>query len=204
MWSVLRDSRRLAGCSLMLLTMGCASPRLPAVESPRLTTTDIAVLRETSQVAIQPLIGSSRNPVAVSVMTLAIPLDEAPALRSFSLPPSPPPFRTIVAIVPTPTVTPVSGELLGPEERRAWRLRNGVMREMPDLAVAGWSIAPPVAHGGQRTMVAFSAPSYPEPNSALLYARFICGETCGEGRLIRLSRGTEGWRLTASIRLWIS
>ena len=193
----------LAGCSLALLISGCASPPLPDVESPRLTTTDLDVLRQASRSAIQPLIGS-RNPVAVSTMTLAIPLGEEPATRSFSRPPSPPPFRTIVVDVPAPMPTPVPLQFLSAEERRAWRLRNTATREVPDLIVAGWSNAPSAAFPARGTVVAFSAPSYPTPDSALLYARFVCGETCGEGRLIRLSRGEGEWRVIASIRLWIS
>jgi hypothetical protein len=203
MWERVETVAGMSAIGLMLMIPGCASTSGPSIESARLTETDIEILRETSESDIQPLIAASTaKRVAVLATTLAIPLWQAPT-PSFP-PASPPLFGGVAAHPPVPVTHAVNAELLTPEERAAWQLRNRVSREMPEVAVAGWVIRHSAESSEAETIVAFSAPSYPTKNSALLYAQFTCGGTCGEGRLIRLTRDGSAWRVTASIQLWIS
>ena len=154
---------------------------------------------------IQPLTGAASKRVIVSATsTLTIPLWKAPPT---SFPPSPPPpfSGSRDHVLPPPPPAALDAALLSPEERTAWELRNRVAQEMPALGIAG------LVHRhneddvpADRTVVAASAPSYPTKDTAVLYAQFICGGTCGEGRLIRLTRDGPSWRVTASQRIWIS
>jgi|SRR5476649_5396 len=190
---------------LMTLLASCADPSRQFVESYRLTKTDIEVLRVGLTSVIQPPIGApSKGDVVLTTPTLTIPLWQAPPP---SFPPWPPlPFAgSRDHAMPPPPRTALDAALFSPEERAAWELRNRATREIPDLAIAGLvnrHNADDVPAG--RTVVAASAPSYPTKDTAVLYAQFICGGTCGEGRLIRLSRDGTSWRITASQMLWTS
>ena len=55
-----------------------------------------------------------------------------------------------------------------------------------------------------RGFVRFSTPAYTDKGEALVYVTYGCGGLCGEGRIVRLVPGDEGWRVTMSLRLWES
>jgi hypothetical protein len=194
----------LAESTLMLVLAGCVSPFGPAVESPRLTETDIEVLRVTMESSIQPLIRptTSKHAAVLAMATLTIPLWLAP--RPSFPPPPPPSFGGARPRSPGPGApSALDADLLTPEERTAWQLRNRLSHEIPELGLAGLVTRHEGDYSADETVVAVSPPSYPAKNSAVIYAQFSCGGTCGEGRLIRLGRGGPSWRVTASQRLWI-
>jgi hypothetical protein len=57
---------------------------------------------------------------------------------------------------------------------------------------------------GTRGWLRFSAPSYGDSGSAIVYVTYGCGGLCGEGWLIRLSRVGTDWRMVGSHSVWIS
>jgi hypothetical protein len=185
--------------------VSCAGPSQPYVESDRLTKTDIEVLRVGLASSIEPRLGEPSKRIKVlTASTLLIPLWKAPPV---AFPPAPPPpFRgSRDPVVPPPAPAALDASLFSTEERAAWERRNRVAREIPDLVIAGLV----TRHSAEDvpadwTVIAASAPSYPTKETALLYAQFRCGGTCGEGWLIRLSRDGQSWRVTASQRLWVS
>jgi hypothetical protein len=205
-----------AGAAFLTVLAGCVVASPPAVESVRLTETDIEVLRVTLASAIQPLMGLDRTQAAaLDIATLAIPLAQSRP-RSATTPrsdpsapfPTPPsPSDAAAFIRPSGDRKTQVGEdltgLLTPEERNAWQLRNRVSREIQEFSLAGLVVRRPGELSGATPVVAVSSPSYPTKDTALVYAQFECGGLCGEGRLIRLSRSDLSWRVTASFELWI-
>jgi hypothetical protein len=200
-----RKASYMIAVTLVTLLASCADPSLPSVESCRLTRTDTEILRVALASVIEPSLGApSRRVMVLTTPTLRIALWQAPPP---SFPPSPPaPFAgsRADAVPPSPR-GPLDAALFSSEERVAWTRRNRVAREIPDLAIAGLVNR----HGthvdsADWMVVAATAPIYPTKDAAVLYAQFTCGNTCGEGLLIRLSRDGPSWRITASQRLWIS
>jgi hypothetical protein len=190
---------------LLGLLASCAGRPQPYAESHPLDATDIDVLRVALLSTMQPLTEADpKRVIALATSTLTIPFWHAPPP---SFPPSPPPpFRgSHDLVVPPPPPAALDATLFSPEERAAWELRNRVAQEMPDLGIAGWVRRQNWNRmAAKQAFVAASAPSYPTKDKAMLYASFVCGETCGEGRLIRLTRHGSSWRVTASQMLWIS
>jgi hypothetical protein len=41
-------------------------------------------------------------------------------------------------------------------------------------------------------------------SEALVYMTYACGNVCGEGLFVRLTRSEKGWKVAGSARLWIS
>ena len=196
---------------LVTLHVSCGGAPRPSVESYRLTQTDVEVLRVAVTSVIQPRIGDPPKPAMVLITsTLTIPIWQAPPASLAPLPPlPPPPFASSRDQVLSPPQSPPSqaldAALLSPAERAAWELRNRWAGEIPDLGIAGLvnrHSADDVP--ADWTVVAASAAIYPTKETALLYAQFRCGSTCGEGRLIRLRRDGASWRITESQWLWIS
>lgn len=187
------------------ILVSCAGPPQPSVESDRLTKTDIEVLRVGLVSVIGPRIGEAPNRLRVlTSSTLMIPLWKAPPA---SFPPSPPPpfSGSRDPVVPPPPPVALDAALFSTVERAVWEPRNRVARAIPDLAIAGLVNR----HSAEDVpsdwaVVTASAPSYPTKETALLYAQFTCGGTCGEGWLIRLSRDGPSWRISASQRVWVS
>jgi hypothetical protein len=201
---------------LMLLLADCASPSqpLPSVESRRLSTTDIEILRAGVSSLIQARIGES--PMRINVLkdtTLIRLFWTVPPVPSPTVPPPPPPLfdgwrlwpqsRPPPPPPPPPSVA-LDVALLSTEERVAWEARSRVTREIPDLAIAGLENRHNASDvPDDWTVMAVTAPAYPTNETAVLYAQFVCGGLCGEGRLIRLRRDASSWRITASQMLWI-
>src|SRR5262249_38886456 len=54
-------------------------------------------------------------------------------------------------------------------------------------------------------LVTLSAISFgAERNEALVYGSFTCGGMCGEGIVLRIMRGPDGWRVARAMTVWIS
>jgi hypothetical protein len=186
--------------TLLMTAAGCTA--LPtAIESHALTGTDLEVIRVAVKSAVETAARPNRA-IVVSMETLIVPIWQAP--RPSFPPVSPPPFNSGRGHAAVPPPLSVDDELLTPDERAAWEIRNKVSMVLRDLGVAGWAMRHAAAHSPTETVVAVSAPCYGTKDSAVLYLRWTCGGTCGEGRLIRLRREGASWRVTASQRLSIS
>jgi hypothetical protein len=197
------QSRAVAVLGVVL--SGCASPRMPSVESPRLSQTDFEVLRVTIETAVlRRLVDPTsprrdRAPLIPRTLVMSLWQDEPEFLNLPSLPPVPLPLRPRKP--PPPSHLALAADLLSDSERRAWVVRNHVSREIPEL---GAGII--MGRGGIESTprIAVSAPSYSSDRNAVLYAEFLCGGSCGEGLLVRLRRENRGWTVSRVDMLWIS
>ncbi len=180
------------GLTLLLTIAGRHSSPSAVVDS-HLTQTDLEVLRVTLQADIQPRIRKStdKQRIVLKTGTLAIPLWVEPPPRK-PLPPSPPssppPFGVATIAKPSPP-PPLALEAaaLTASENTAWRLRNRLSLEIPEIGIPD-VVRMRIPDAAIGTVVKVSAPAYPTTDSAVICAQFICGETCGEGRLLRLRR----------------
>jgi hypothetical protein len=184
---------------------GCAALPIPAIESPRLSQTDVEVLRVAIETVVLPRLVDDTaprcDPVLLIPRTLVITLwqDVPPVLKLPSLPPVPLPLRP-----PTPPPPPnraLPSDLLSAAERQAWVVRNHISREIPELGAGIF-----MGRGSIESVprIAVSAPSYSSDRAAVLYAEFVCDGLCGEGLLVRLRRGTDGWTVRRVDVRWIS
>jgi hypothetical protein len=206
---------------LTAAVIGCSTPPMPDVESPRLSDTDLAVMRTVLESVIGAQLDGQREEKGAAIIippTRTIthaPKQEPPR----KLPPPPPngfpdPFGVSTAasqvyVPPSPykgLELYISDDIFRTaNERIAWRQRNQLARDIPDLAVPGFSVMRrPLSLKADLT-VTMSTPAYVNSTLAIVYADFLCGGTCGEGWLIWLTRLDDGtWDVTRQIMLWIS
>jgi hypothetical protein len=189
-----------------LLLSACGRPTTPTVESPTLSAADCEILRVTiASVVLPRFVGSSsprRESVTLLPHTVSTPLDDDQPPASIQIHPSLP-------LVPPPrsrerrfSPLSVAQGLLIAEELPAWIAANRLSRRIPELAIAGVF----TGRGGIEPLrrIAISAPSHSSDRVAVLYAMFVCGETCGEGLLVRLRREDERWIAWRVQQLWIA
>jgi len=193
----------VAALLIAALALGCGEARTPSVDSAVLTDTDLAVLRSAIDSWIRPRLRASTGhcdgQAIVMSPTWTTPLWDGPP-RSSPLP-SPPEFRTLPPPLPPAALR---AELLTPAERAAWQIANRRSREIPDLGIAGVSIARRTAPPQLCPAVGVTTPAYPTPISAVVYSDFVCGGACGEGWLIRLTKSGDRWSINGEEQLWIS
>lgn len=194
--------RRIAPIAFLalLVASGCESTR-PVTASFELGSTDMEVIRVVAESLIRPRIDQSaeahkRRALVLSPTRIIPILEPSPVTRPLS---APYPFTD--RRPPSPRT--LSVELLTADERAAWKERNQTSREILDLGLAGFHVGESVLDSSA-SAVTLSSPAYPTPTSAILYADFKCGSTCGEGWLIRLNKGRGSWEIRQKIRLWIS
>jgi hypothetical protein len=199
------DANCVIAVAVTTLLASCAGSPRPSVESPRLTRTDIEVLRVGLTSVVEPLLAvSAERVIVLTTSTRRLPLWQTPT----SIVPFPPPSpfagsRGLALPLLLPSRA-LDATLLSPEERVAWALRNREAREIPDMAIVGLGSR---YSGGEVpvdwTVVSASAPCYSTTETAVLYAHYTCRGGCGEGQLIRLRRDGPLWRISASQSLWI-
>jgi hypothetical protein len=195
---------RTAAVAVLAMLSGCAPVALPSIESPRLSPTDVEVLRITIETVVLPRLVDATAPrreqVVLIPRTLVMTLwrDVPPVLKLPSLPPVPLPLHP--RTLPPPPHLALPADMLSDAEQRAWAIRNHVAREIPELG-AGIFLGRGSIESAPR--IAVSAPSFSSDRRAVLYAEFWCGGACGEGHLVRLRREPEGWRVSRVDRRWI-
>lgn len=191
---------------------GCNQPPLPAVENPALTAGDGEVLRIVIESAVRDRLVAStdrakgRRALVMSPTRLIVLSRDADGRPDFP-PPPPPLFRGLDANASASSLRSfpaIDEERLAPAEIAAWRSTNRRARVIPDLGVAGFETVEAIAQPESAITVTLTAPAYPTATSALVYAAFHCGDTCGEGWLVRLIYTQVGWVVSSRDRLWIS
>jgi len=198
---------RLAFVASAALFVGCSRAPIPTVDPVGLTVGDIEVLRTVIDGALRSrLIDKEAKGLEIIIQspTRRIALWREPPRAAGTLPEAPAPFGRPRPNPPPPPSAAIEERLLTPAERSAWTAANRRALEVPELALAGFTIGTTEFPRPGRIYVTVSAPAYPTSNSAVVYADYFCGGTCGEGWLVRVFRTPRVWLIRRADRLWIS
>jgi hypothetical protein len=175
-----------------LALWGCESApsSLPVVDSPRLTQTDVAVLRSAADCVRLRFTMEGQFDVVIRNHTMPVAPWTPPASLSeeqLRLT-SPPRSRRPEEFMPPGYFTPA--------ERAAWTLRNRTTHEVPDLGWPELTTTSDVGVRGRPTLT-FGTPVYPTNTTAVVIATYGCGGACGYGMIGRLEQSGDWWLATS-------